>query len=126
MTGVTEIDAAQADVAAVCTAAVAVRGTAFWKLQDADLLDLARSVEHAARLLYTAQVHLAGEISTRNLHTTRGATSAAALLRHTLTISAPDARARVAAARAVLPQDLPSGGETARCCRCWVRRWTPG
>ena len=113
MTGVTEIDAAQADVAAVCTAAVAVRGTAFWKLQDADLLDLARSVEHAARLLYTAQVHVAGEISTRNLHTTRGATCAAALLRHTLTISAPDARARVAAARAVLPQDLPSGGETA-------------
>ena len=112
MTGVTEFESAQVDVTAVCTAAVAVRGTAFWKIGDSDLLTLARSVEHAARLLYTAQVHLAGEVSTRNLHTTRGATSAAALLRHTLTISAPDARARVAAARAILPQDLPTGGET--------------
>jgi len=112
MAGGTELDTAQADVAAACAAAIGMRATEFWKIGDNDLLTLAGSFEHAARLVYAAQVHVAGEVSTRNLHTTRGATSAAALLRQTLTISAPDARGRVAAARAVLPQEQPSGGDT--------------
>src|SRR5664279_3273805 len=64
-------------------------------------------------LVYTAQVQLAGEINTRNLAGSHGDTCTAALLGHALTISAPDARARVHAATAVRPQRQATGfGDT--------------
>ena len=100
---------ARAVAGAACAAAVGMRETKFWNLLDRDLLSLAQSYEKAARLVYAAQVQPAGEINTRNLAGTHGCTSTAALLRHGLTISAPDARARVAAGTAVLPPQQATG-----------------
>ena len=72
-------------------------------------MGLARSIENLARLGYAAQVRIAGEIDTRHTAANFGAASTTALLRETLTISAPDARARVNTAKMVLPQLQPSG-----------------
>ena len=83
----------------------------YWKLPAADLLTAARTVEHLSRLTYAVQVAVAGEIDLAHLAQTHGQPSTAALLRHALTIGPGDARGRVRAARAVLPQDAISGGE---------------
>src|SRR5664279_1050515 len=45
----------------------AVRGTAFWKIPDDDLLSLAETLERVGRLVYAAQVHLLGELDTRRV-----------------------------------------------------------
>jgi len=90
-----------------------LRGTAFWKLPDLDLLALARELEGLRRLSWAAQIHLAGELDTRGVAEKFGATSTAGLLRQTLVISAQDATAQVNTARDVLPKDVPSGGEVA-------------
>ena len=109
---ITDPDAADAVVQVARVALTGLRETEFWKIPNPDLLVLAKQLEHLGRLACTAQIHLAGEIDTRKIAESHGCTSTAALLRQTLTISAPDARARVHAARAILPQDLPTGGET--------------
>ena len=109
---ITDPDAADAVVQVARVALTGLRETEFWKIPNPDLLVLAKQFEHLGRLACTAQIHLAGEIDTRKIAESHGCTSTASLLRQTLTISAPDARARVHAARAVLPQDLPTGGET--------------
>ena len=81
----------------------------FWKIPELDLLSLAQSIEGLARFGYAAQVRVAGEIDTRHIAGNFGSASTVALLRETLTISAPDARARVNTAKMVLPQLQPSG-----------------
>jgi len=83
----------------------------YWKLPGDDLLNAARTVEHLARLTYAVQVAVAGEIDLAHLAQTHGQPSTAALLRHALNIGPGDARGRVRAAQAVLPQDAVSGGE---------------
>lgn len=83
----------------------------YWKLPGDDLLAAGRTVEHLARLTYAIQVTLAGETDLAHLAQTHGQPSTAALLRHAVTISPGDARGRVRAAHAVLPQDAISGGE---------------
>ena len=83
----------------------------YWKLPAADLLNAARTVEHLARLTYAVQVAVAGEVDLAHLAQTHGQPSTAALLRHALNIGPGDARSRVRAAQAVLPQDAISGGE---------------
>jgi hypothetical protein len=83
----------------------------YWKLPGPDLLDAARTVERLAHLTYAIQVTLAGEADLAHLAQSHGQPSTAALLRHALTISPGDARGRVRAAQAVLPQDAISGGE---------------
>ncbi len=88
-----------------------LRDSEFWKVSDLDLLGLAREVEMLSRLVFTVQVHLAGEIDTRGIATSHGAASTAALLRTTLGVSQSDARTMVATAGVVLPRDLPTGGE---------------
>ncbi len=103
--------AAVAVVDAVRDGLMSVRDTEFWKVPDLQLLALARDLEMVARLAFTAQVHLAGEIDTRGIAAAHGASSTAALLRTTLGVSPGDARALVAAAAVVLPRDVPSGGE---------------
>ena len=103
------IDSAQAEVAVACAALKTLQGMEFWKVPELDLLALAQSVEGLARLGYAAQVRLAGEIDSRSTADRFGSASTVALLRETLTISAPDARARVNAAKMVLPQLQPSG-----------------
>jgi hypothetical protein len=83
----------------------------FWKLPGDDLLDTARTVEHLARLTFAVQVAVAGEIDLARLAQTHGQPGTASLLRQALSIGPGDARARVRAARQVLPQDAISGGE---------------
>jgi hypothetical protein len=106
------IDSAQAEVAVACAALKTLQGMEFWKIPDLDLLALAQSIEGLARLGYAAQVRLAGEVDNRQTAASFGSASTVALLRETLTISAPDARARVNAAKMVLPQVQPSGAKT--------------
>ena len=105
----TGFEAAEADVGAACRALTAMQQTPFTGVLDHELLPLARSFEHASRLMFAAQVHIAGEIDIRRIADAHGCSSSAALLRQTLVISAADARARVHAGRAVLPQESPTG-----------------
>jgi Domain of unknown function (DUF222) len=70
---------------------------------------LAVSFEHVARLVLAVQIQIAGEIDIRRIADAHGCVSSAALLRQALVISAVDARARVHAGRAVLPQESPTG-----------------
>ncbi len=83
----------------------------WWKFPGDDLLDTARTVEKLARLTYTIQVAVAGEIDLARLAQTHGQPCTAALLRNALSISPGDAKARVRAAQQILPQDAISGGE---------------
>ena len=103
------IDSAQAEVAIACAALKTLQIMDIWKIPELDLLALAQSVEGLTRLGYAAQVRLAGEIDTRHTAASFGSASTIALLRETLTISGPDARARVNTAKVVLPQVQPSG-----------------
>ncbi len=99
------MDAARAGVDALV-------GAPWWQVPDADLLGLARDVEHLSRLLSTVQVRLAGEVDTRRLASSHGAASTGALLRSVLVISAGEAKHRVLTARAVLPHPTPTGTPT--------------
>ncbi len=106
----TVLDSAQAEVTTACAALRDLQDLEFWKIPELDLLALAQSIEGLARLGYAAQVRVAGEIDTRHIAANFGSASTVALLRETLTISAPDARARVNTATMVLPRLQPSGG----------------
>jgi len=112
MEPIRDIEAATAVAGSVCAGLDAVRGTAFWKIPDDDLLSLAETLERVGRLVYAAQVHLTGELDTRRVFQGHGAVSTAGLLRQRLCISPGEATGRVRAARAILPRDLPTGGET--------------
>ncbi len=82
-----------------------------WKLNGDELLNLSLGVEKLSRKTWAAQVQLTDELDQQGVATARSVSSTAALLRETLRISPGEASARVAAARATQPQDLPSGGE---------------
>ena len=84
----------------------------FWRVGGDQLLDLGRQLEMLGRKVFAAQVRLAGEIDAQGLASSRSCSSTWSLLRQALNISAGDAALRVRVAQAVLPQDLPSGGET--------------
>src|SRR6478735_7444570 len=105
----TVLDSAQADVKVACAALKTLHGMELWKIPELDLLALAQSIEGLARLGYAAQVRVAGEVDTRHTAANFGSASPVALLRETLTISAPDARARANTAKMVVPQLQPSG-----------------
>ena len=88
----------------------------FWKLSGDELLDLGRSLESLTRTIWSAQVHLVDELDQTGAAAARSVSSTAALIRDAFRIAPGEAGNRVAAARAILPQDLPSGGEIpARC-----------
>jgi hypothetical protein len=87
-----------------------VIGANYLPFTEAELLSFAETFETTARLVFTAQVRIAGEIDTRKMAAAHGASSTAALLRETLTISHPDARTRIDTAKATLPQPAVSGG----------------
>jgi len=106
----TVLDSALADVTTACAALRDLQDLDFWKIPELDLLALAQSIDGLARLGYAAQVRVAGEVDTRHVAASFGSASTVALLRETLTISAPDARGRVNTAKMVLPQPQPSGG----------------
>ncbi|ACV77026.1 HNH endonuclease signature motif containing protein [Nakamurella multipartita] len=110
-TAVTTIDDVQHVAEQVAAGLDQLLHAEYWKLPGGDLLNAARSVEHLARLTYAVQVAVAGEIDLAHLAQTHGQPSTAALLRHALSIGPGDARSRVRAAQAVLPQDAISGGE---------------
>ena len=105
----TVLDSAQADVKNACAALRDLQALDFFKIPELDLLALAQSIEGLARLGFAAQVRVAGEIDARHTAASFGSASTVALLRETLTISAPDARARVNTAKMILPQVQPSG-----------------
>ena len=109
---ISDVEHATAVAGSVCAGLDALRDSDFWKIGDKDLLSLATTLERVGRLVYAAQVHLTGELDTRRVCERHAASSTAALLRQTLCISPGDAAGRVRAARAVLPRELPSGGES--------------
>src|SRR5664279_1547260 len=87
MEPISDIAHATAVAGSVCAGLDTVRGTAFWKIPDDDLLSLAETLERVGRLVYAAQVHLTGELDTRRVFQEHGAVSTAALLRQRLCIS---------------------------------------
>ena len=105
----TVLDSAQVEVTTACAALRDLQALDFFKIPELDLLALAQSIEGLARLGFAAQVRVAGEIDARHTAASFGSSSTVALLRETLTISAPDARARVNTAKMILPQVQPSG-----------------
>ena len=109
--GFTDIDQANALADTALSAVRQIVDGAFWKLLPDDQLDFGRRLEVIARTVYAAQVHQAGEIDTQGLAAERSCTSTAALLRQALVISPADAKARVAAARQILPRLMPTGAE---------------
>ena len=108
----TAVDSAQADVALACAALRRLQTIDYWQIPELDLLAFASLVEGVARLSYAAQVRVAGEVHTRNTSALFGSSAPASLLLETLTISAADAKARLAAASMILPQIQPSGVKT--------------
>ncbi|MGZ5366006.1 MAG: hypothetical protein ACXWD5_18205, partial [Mycobacterium sp.] len=91
MEPIRDIEHATAVAGSVCAGLDALRGSAFWKLGDKDLLSLATTLERVGRLVYAAQVHLTGELDTRRVCERHAASSTAGLLRQTLCISPGDA-----------------------------------
>src|SRR5690349_11520103 len=88
----------------------------FWKLSGDDLLDVGRSLELLTRTIWSAQVHLVDELDQTGAAAARSVCSTAALIRDAFRIAPGEAGNRVAAARAMLPRDLPSGGEIPTRC----------
>ena len=83
----------------------------FWRVGGDELLGLGQQLEMLGRKVFAAQVRLAGEVDAQGLAASRSCSSSKALLVQALSISGGEAGLRVRAAQAVLPQDLPSGGE---------------
>ena len=110
--GFTDIDQANALADTVLSSGVReIIDGAFWKLLPDDQLDFGRRLEVIARTVYAAQVHQAGEIDTQGIAADRSCSSTAALLRQAFVISPADAKARVAAAKQILPRLMPTGAE---------------
>ena len=112
MEPISDVEHATAVAGSVSAGLDALRGSAFWKIDDDGLLTLAGTLERVGQLVHAAQIHLTGELDTRRVCERHAAASTAGLLRRRLYISPGDAAARVRAACAVLPRDLPTGGET--------------
>lgn len=88
-----------------------IRDGHFWKLTRDQMLHIGRQLEGLARVAYSAQVHLAGEMDTQGFAQQLSCCTTAALLRQAFNISAPDARNRVKAARRILPRESMTGGD---------------
>ena len=123
MEPISDIEHATAVAGSVSAGVEALRRSAFWKIGDKELLTLAETLERVGRLVYAAQVHLTGELDTRNV--AQGA-STMVLLRDRLRISAADARGRVNAAGRSCRGTCPPAGKRHRRCRNCGTRWTPG
>lgn len=111
MDAITDVDAARAAVGDACSVVDSLREAELWRLNGAELLDIATTVERLYRLVFAVQVNLAGELDAQDVAADHGCVSTAALLRQVLVISAPEAKNRVDTATAVLPRDSVSGGE---------------
>lgn len=98
------LKAAEADA----DAARAVINAEYQRLSEAALLSFVQTFKTTARLVFIAQVRIAGAIDTRTIVSAHGVVDGFAL-RNTLTISQADARARVTTAKATLPQPSVSG-----------------
>ena len=75
------LKAAEADADAASDAVRAVIGANYLPFTEAELLSFAETFETHSRLVFTAQVRIAGEIDTRKMAATHGASSTAAQLR---------------------------------------------
>ena len=85
----------------------------YWKLNGDQLLDVGREMETLGREVRAAQVQLVNELQQQGVAASESVPSTSMLVRGAFRLSAGEASARCAAALATLPQDLPSGGETA-------------
>ncbi len=104
-TGFIDIDQATRLLDAAMSAVQEICAGAFWKLLPDQVLSLGQAMETLSRTVYATQVHLAGEIDTRDLAAGRSCPSTAALLRQAFNLSHADAIARVKAARQILPRE---------------------
>lgn len=93
----------------VLSAVEDIRDVAWWKLLPDDVLTAGRKLEQLSRLVYAAQIHLAGELDDRDMAASRSCPSTATLLRQTFNISAGDATGRVRAAAQTLPREMVTG-----------------
>jgi len=93
----------------VLSAVSDIRDVAWWKLLPDDVLAAGRKLEQLSRLVYAAQIHLAGEVDDRDMAAARSCSSTAALLRQSFNISTGDATGRVRAAAQLLPREMVSG-----------------
>ena len=84
---------------------------AFWKVGSDDLLELGREYETLSRMMWAANVHLAGELESQAVAAARSVPSTQRLLVQTLLISPAEANGRVHAARQVLPRETVTGVE---------------
>lgn len=109
--GFADLDQAIGLLQDLCAGAQQICDGQFWKIGGDDLLAVGQGLERLARIVYAAQVHLAGEVDLQGLAGPRGCSRTADLLRQALAIHPGDASMRVKTARAVQPQDLPSGAE---------------
>jgi hypothetical protein len=109
---ITDPEQASTMVGSICDALTTLAAAEYAKFDDHALLEFAPILERITRLTFAAQIHLTGEIDARRIARGHGYPNTAALLRSTLNISAHDAAARVATARAVLPQTQVSGAST--------------
>ena len=109
MGNIADLDTAQAVVKDACDAVTRLRDTQFLRFEDPELLTLAHDLERLSRLVYTAQIHLVGDLDNRGSAGARGCTSTSAMLRDALVISAGDAKSRVNAAKAIIAQETVTG-----------------
>ena len=88
MEPISDVEHATAVAGSVCAGLDALRGSAFWKIDDKDLLTLAGTLERVGRLVYAAQIRLVGELDTRGVAGSEGAASTMVSGRSTATIMA--------------------------------------
>lgn len=107
--GFTDRDQAVALVESAVSAVRSLRDGHFWKLQPEAILAVGQQMETLSRVIYAAQVHLAGELDTRGIAKPRGCFSTAALLRQAFNISPAEANGRVNTARKMLDSEGTGG-----------------
>src|SRR6478735_1100685 len=83
----------------------------FWTLGADELLEFGRELETVSRRVWAAQVRLVDELQQQGVAAARSVSSTSVLVRKALGVSPAEASARVAAARATLPQQTASGAE---------------
>ncbi len=109
--GFVDLDQARELVRSAMNAVSELRDGAYWKIGADDLLSLGQEFQGLPRMVYAANVHLAGEVDTQGVAKQRSCPSTAALLRQVLLISPAEAHGRLGAARQILPQEVLTGGD---------------
>ena len=83
----------------------------YWTLGGDELLEFGRALETVSRRVWAAQVRVVDELQRQGVAAARSVSSTAALVREAFGISPAEAGARLAAAKATLPQQSTSGAD---------------